>query len=464
MSEQDASPLSNPLLNISPLDGRYAKQSRALAEYFSEFALIRARLRVEVGWFVALVDRGIVKQCPRLAAGERDALNAIWQDFTLDDATRVKALEATSNHDVKACEYFLRECFEQRAELSNLVSATEFLHFAATSEDINNLAYGVLLREGLNAEVAPLMVSLVSRLRDFAHAHADLPMLSRTHGQAASPTTLGKEFNVFAARLSAALDDVKAAPIPGKFNGAVGNFNAHHIAYPDTDWRRLSAEFVQGFGLEPQTLTTQIESHDHLARLCHALMRFHAILLDLNRDIWSYISLGYLTQRRVDSETGSSTMPHKVNPIDFENSEGNLGVANALLGHLAEKLPVSRWQRDLSDSTAMRNLGVGLGHGVLAFRSTLCGLEKIDANQSRIKEDLDSAWEVLGEAAQTLLRKQGIKDGYEHIKTLTRGERLTRSSWRQLVRSLGLPKEAEQTLVSLTPEQYIGIAPQLAKE
>ncbi len=451
------------LASISPLDGRYASQTAPLADYFSEFALIRARIRVEVGWFVALVEHGLVKQCKRLSGAERAALDAVWQDFSLDDARRVKSLEATTNHDVKACEYFLRMCFAGREALSALAPAAESLHFAATSEDINNLAYGILLRASLDAELLPLMAELASRIAEFADAHADLAMLARTHGQAASPTTLGKEFAVFASRLRAAIDEIKATPIPGKCNGAVGNFNAHLIAFPDADWQALSSAFVESLGLTPQRLTTQIEPHDHLARLCHACVRFHSVLLDFDRDVWSYIALGFLKQRRVDTETGSSTMPHKVNPIDFENSEGNLGIANALLAHLAEKLPVSRWQRDLSDSAAMRNIGVALGHSWLAMRSTLRGLDKIEANEARIREDLTSAWEVLGEAAQTLLRREGVKDGYERIKALTRGETLAESSWRELVSSLGLPEDAEKALLELTPETYIGMAPELAK-
>ena len=453
----------DPLMRISPLDGRYAAQTAALAEHFSEHALIRARLRVEVSWFTTLVDQGLVKQCAALEPAERDALHSLWQALSLEDARRVKALEATTNHDVKACEYYLRECFANRPELALLRPAAEALHFAATSEDINNLAYGILLRSSLDAELLPLMDELVLRIAEFADTHAELAMLARTHGQPASPTTLGKEFAVFAARLQTALGEIRETPIPGKFNGAVGNFNAMRLAFPDTDWQALSADFVRGLGLTPQALTTQIEPHDQLARLCHAIMRFLTILLDFDRDAWSYIALGYLKQRRVESETGSSTMPHKVNPIDFENSEGNLGMANAILGHLAEKLPVSRWQRDLSDSTAMRNIGTGLGHAWLAIRSTLRGLGKIEANQTRIDEDLDKAWEVLGEAAQTLLRREGIEDGYERIKALTRGETLNASSWRELVVSLGLTKDAESTLLSLTPHTYIGLAPELAR-
>lgn len=452
------------LLAISPLDGRYAKQSGPLSDYFSEYELIRARIRIEVSWFVALAEHGLIASLDGLDDSQIEALNRIWRDFAIPDAQRVKALEVTTNHDVKACEYFLRECFAERDELSSLRGASEFIHFAATSEDINNLSYGLLLRSCVDEQLVPTMENLIKSLAEFARAHADLAMLSRTHGQAASPTTLGKEFAVFAHRLKAALDEVRALPMPGKINGAVGNFNAHLTAFPDVDWQKLSFEMVRSLGLEPQLLTTQIEPHDGIARLCHAVMRFNSMLLDMNRDVWGYISLGYLKQRRIDTETGSSTMPHKVNPIDFENSEGNLGVANALLGHLAEKLPVSRWQRDLSDSTSMRNLGVGIGHTWLAVKSAQRGLGKIEANHAAISNDLDNAWEVLAEAAQTVMRREGVADGYERLKSLTRGERLTQKSWHRLVESLGLPKEAAEQLSRLTPSTYIGLAAELARK
>lgn len=451
------------LLAISPLDGRYAKQCRPLAEYFSEFALIRARIHVEVAWFIALAKNGLITSLEGLSAAQVEALDQIWRNFDINDAFRVKDIEATTNHDVKACEYFLRECFATRDELAPLRPASEFLHFAATSEDINNLSYGILLRACIDEQLVPIMETLVKSLAEFARAHADLPMLSRTHGQSASPTTLGKEFAVFAHRLKTGLHDIQSAPIPGKMNGAVGNFNAHVLAFPNTDWEKLSFDLVHSLGLEPQALTTQIEPHDGIARLCHAILRFNSVLLDMNRDIWGYISLGYLKQRRVDTETGSSTMPHKVNPIDFENSEGNLGVANAILGHLAEKLAISRWQRDLSDSTSLRNLGVGIGHSWLALKSAQKGLAKLEANQEAISDDLDNAWEVLGEAAQTLMRREGIADGYERLKSLTRGEKLTQASWRQLVASLDLPEAAAAQLSQLTPSTYIGLASKLAK-
>lgn len=453
---------SQSLLAISPLDGRYAKQTQPLMDYFSEFALIRARIRVEVSWFIALAENGLIAGLKGLSAAQLEALDRIWQRFDINDALRVKALEATTNHDVKACEYFVRECFANRNELACLERASAFIHFAATSEDINNLSYGLLLRTFREEKLVPTMGNLVTSLANFARAHADLPMLSRTHGQSASPTTLGKEFAVFAHRLRGAFGEVQALPLPGKMNGAVGNFNAHLAAFPNINWQKLSFDLVQSLGLEPQVLTTQIEPHDGIARFCHAVMRFNSVLLDMNRDIWGYISLGYLKQRRIDTETGSSTMPHKVNPIDFENSEGNLGVANAILGHLAEKLPISRWQRDLSDSTSMRNLGVGVGHSWLAMKSAQRGLEKIEANQESISNDLDGAWEVLAEAAQTLMRREGIADAYEQLKSLTRGERITEESWHELVSSLDLPREASAQLTKLMPSTYIGIARELA--
>ncbi len=452
------------LMAISPLDGRYAKQSTPLSDYFSEFALIRARLRVEVAWFIALAENGLIASVGELSDAQVTALNRIWSEFDLTDAQRIKALEAVTNHDVKACEYFLRDCFTDRIELASLHGAREFIHFAATSEDINNLSYGLLLRSCIDEQLLPSMKDLVKSLVEFANAHADLPMLSRTHGQSASPTTLGKEFAVFAHRFKVALDDIQALSMPGKINGAVGNFNAHHLAFPNVDWEHLSFELVRSLGLAPQQLTTQIEPHDGIARLCHAIQRCNSVLQDMNRDIWGYISLGYLKQRRVDTETGSSTMPHKINPIDFENSEGNLGIANAILAHLAEKLPVSRWQRDLSDSTSMRNLGVGIGHTWLALKSAQRGLEKINANQEVIADDLEGAWEVLAEAAQTLMRREGVADGYERLKSLTRGERLTQASWRRLVESLGLPEESTAQLAQLNPSTYIGLAAELARK
>ena len=455
---------SRSLLAVSPLDGRYAKQTQSLVDYFSEFALIRARIRVEVSWFIALAENGLIAGLQGPSAAQHEALERIWREFDVNDALRVKALEATTNHDVKACEYFMRECFANRNELVSLEPASEFIHFAATSEDINNLSYGLLLHSFTEEKLVPTMGDFVTSVADFARAHADLPMLSRTHGQSASPTTLGKEFAVFAHRLGGALAEIQALRLPGKMNGAVGNFNAHLAAFPNIDWERLSLDLVQSLGLDPQVLTTQIEPHDGISRLCHAVMRFNSVLLDMSRDLWGYISLGYLKQRRIDTETGSSTMPHKVNPIDFENSEGNLGVANAILGHLAEKLPISRWQRDLSDSTSMRNVGVGIGHSWLAVKSAQRGLTKIEANQEVISNDLDSAWEVLAEAAQTLMRREGVADAYERLKALTRGERLTQESWRELVESLDLPKEAAEQLAQLTPSTYIGLASDLARK
>ncbi len=449
---------SEALLSISPLDGRYATQVQVLSEYFSEFALIRARIRVEIAWFLTLAGKGLIPSLDNLRDAETDALHRVWQDFDIRDALRVKDLEATTNHDVKACEYFLRECLAEREALAAFKPASQFLHFAATSEDVNSTAYGLLLHSCVKERLAPCLQALLDDIDTFATAHASLPMLSRTHGQPASPTTLGKEFKVFTHRLGTALDEIRAVAVRGKFNGAVGNFNAHVLAFPNVDWENLSFDFVRGLGLEPQILTTQIEPHDDLARLCHALMRWNSVLLDMSRDIWGYIALGYIKQRCRSSETGSSTMPHKINPIDFENCEGNLGVSNALLGHLADKLPVSRWQRDLSDSTGMRNLGVAIGHAFLAVTSARRGLTKIAANQEVIASELDQAWEVLGEAAQTLMRREGIDDAYERLKHLTRGERLTQAAWQRLVRSLDLPEATAEQLEQLTPATYLGLA------
>ena len=451
------------LHSISPLDGRYADKMAPIRDHFSEFALIRSRLRVEVYWLTTLIEHGLVPQLSRLSDAQERALNAIWHDLDNEGAMRVKQLEDTTNHDVKACEYYLRERIASDDALNALIPASEFVHFAATSEDINNLAYGLLIRACLNDGLTGAMQALVADVSSLAQAHAWLPMLSRTHGQSASPTTLGKEFAVFSHRLQDLLGDIGSLEIPGKFNGAVGNFNAHAIAFPEVDWPSVSADMVKGLGLNPQVLTTQIEPHDGIARLCHAFMRFNSALLDLNRDLWAYISLGYLKQKKVATETGSSTMPHKVNPIDFENSEGNIGISNAILGHLAEKLPVSRWQRDLSDSTSMRNLGTGIGHSWLAIQSTRRGLGRIQADPARIAEDLDQAWEVLAEAAQTVMRREGISDAYERLKSLTRGEKLNRESWLELVKSLGVSEDSEARLSALTPSTYIGLAAQLAQ-
>lgn len=451
------------LHSVSPLDGRYRFDTVAVRMSISEYSLIRARLRVEVTWLITLINRGLVPQVSNLSRAQSTALRRIWEELENEDALRVKELEKTTNHDVKACEYYLRECLASRDDLAGLKSASEFIHFAATSEDINNLAYGLMVDACMDEAIIPEMREFIVALSTFAEHHADLPMLSRTHGQSASPTTLGKEMAIFANRLDRLLSDVEDCEIAGKFNGAVGNFNAHLLAFPKVDWQEVSNDMVRELGLRPQLLTTQIEPHDWVARLCHALMRFNSALLDFNRDIWGYISLGYLKQRQVATETGSSTMPHKVNPIDFENSEGNIGISNAILGYLAEKLPVSRWQRDLSDSTSMRNLGAGIAHASLAIRSASRGLARIEADPQEIARDLNDAWEVLAEAAQTLMRKEGIPNGYERIKSLTRGQKLDRDAWIELVKSLHLCAESEARLTALTPSTYIGLAAQLTK-
>lgn len=450
------------LTALSPLDGRYAEKTAPLRRYLSEYALIRYRVLVEVRWLQHLADHESVPELEPLQRPVKDVLNALVDDFSTQDADQVKAHEAVTNHDVKAVEYFLRD------ETSGLSSASAnlhaFLHFACTSEDINNLSYALMLRDTRQRELVPRMRAFASELRSRAQQFADLPMLSRTHGQTASPTTLGKELANFVARLENAIARFEAVEIFGKCNGAVGNFNAHQVAYPEADWPTISAEFVESLGIKSQRYTTQIEPHDWIAEYCHALMRFDAVLLDLCRDVWSYVSLGYFRSRPVDGEVGSSTMPHKVNPIDFENAEGNIGVADALLNHLAMKLPISRWQRDLSDSTALRTLGMAIGHSFLALASATRGLGKLDADPARIAADLDDAWEVLAEAIQTVLRRYGVDDAYEQLKSLTRGRPITAEVLREFIRSSALPDDEKTRLERLRPADYVGLAAQLAAD
>jgi len=449
------------LTALSPLDGRYAGKVDALREQFSEFALIRQRVRVEIAWLLALADERAVAEVPPFTDSARSALQAIAASFSVVDAARVKAIERTTNHDVKAVEYWLKE---RVASLPEVARVAEFIHFACTSEDINNLSYGIALSEARAGVLLPLFESIAADLRTLAHAHADLPMLSRTHGQPATPTTLGKEFaNVFA-RLERQITAFSRLPIKGKLNGAVGNYNAHAIAYPGLDWEKVAARTVASVGLEFNPYTTQIEPHDGIAEYCDALARTNTILVDLDRDVWSYVSLGYFRQRMREGEVGSSTMPHKVNPIDFENSEGNLGLANALLRHLAEKLPVSRWQRDLTDSTVLRNLGVALGHTLLGGAALRQGLSKLDVDGARIAADLDANWEVLAEAIQTVMRRHGLPEPYEQLKALTRGRSgMTRESLRAFIAGLPLPDEAKTRLFALTPSTYVGLAAALAR-
>ena len=449
------------LTAISPADGRYGSGTSALRPIASEFGLIRYRVAVEVRWLKALAAQAEFDALAPFDPGAEKRLDGIANDFSLDDARRVKAIERETNHDVKAVEYFIRE---RIAGAPGLSRASEFIHFACTSEDINNLAYALMLSEARTKVLLPSMHRLLDAVRDLARAHAAVPMLSRTHGQPASPTTVGKEMSVFASRLRRQLDAFAAVPVTGKLNGAVGNYNAHLAACPGVDWHRISREFVEELGLAWNSHTTQIEPHDSTAELFHALTRFNRVVLDLCRDVWTYISLGYFRQRPVAGETGSSTMPHKVNPIDFENAEGNVGIANAILEHLAAKLPVSRLQRDLSDSTAQRNLGVGLAHSLIAYDSCLRGLGKLAIDRDAIARDLDDAWELLAEPIQTVMRRHGIENSYELLKTLTRGRAIDRATLARFIESVAIPREEKDALLALTPSAYVGAAEKLALE
>jgi adenylosuccinate lyase len=451
---------THTLTALSPVDGRYAGKVDALRPIFSEFGLIRARIRVEVQWLLALAAEPGIVELPAFGAEATARINALADAVSVDDAARVKAIEATTNHDVKAVEYYIKERLAGDAELA---PALEFVHFACTSEDINNLSYALMLREARDTVLLPQLDALIAALRGLAHEHAALPLLSRTHGQTASPTTVGKEIANVVARLLRQRHALAAVAISGKINGAVGNYNAHTVAYPEVDWPALSQRFVTGLGLDFNAYTTQIEPHDFIAELCDAQRRIDTIAIDLCRDLWGYISLGYFRQAVKAGEVGSSTMPHKVNPIDFENAEGNFGIANALLGHFAEKLPVSRWQRDLTDSTVLRALGSGFGHALIAFDALSRGLAKLSPNPDRLASDLDAAWEVLAEAVQTVMRRHGLPEPYERLKALTRGQGITESSLRAFITSLDLPDDARQRLLSLTPASYIGLAERLAR-
>jgi adenylosuccinate lyase len=451
----------SPLTALTALDGRYRGKVAALAPYFSEFALVRYRVRVEIEWLKALAAEPAIIELPPFSAATLAALDAGWRAFSVDDAARVKAIEATTNHDVKAVEYWLRERF---ADLPEVAAATPFIHFACTSEDINNLCHGLMLGDARTQVLRPALDGIEQRLRALAHALADLPMLARTHGQPATPTTLGKEVANVVARLDRAIARFDAVALPGKVNGAVGNYNAHRVAYPALDWEAFAQRFVESLGLPFNAYTTQIEPHDGIAEYCDAVARIDTILLDLDRDVWGYVALEYFRQKTKDGEIGSSTMPHKVNPIDFENSEGNLGVANALLGHLAEKLPVSRWQRDLTDSTVLRTLGTALGHAFLGWDACRRGLDKLEANPAKLAADLDRAWEVLAEPIQTVMRRYAVPDAYEQLKTLTRGKGgITRESLHAFVDTLAIPDDAKAALKALTPATYTGAAAELAR-
>ena len=442
------------LTALSPVDGRYGSKAAALREHFSEFGLIRARVIVEVRWLQRLAEHDQIVEVPSLSAEAGVFLEQLIHDFSLEDAERIKEIERTTNHDVKAVEYFLKEKIAGNAELN---AVTEFIHFACTSEDINNLSYGVMLADGLKA-LLPTMHEVADEVAKLAIAHAAQPMLSRTHGQTASPTTLGKEMANVAYRLKRQLKQIERVEILGKINGAVGNYNAHLATYPDIDWEANARTFVEGLGLSFNPYTTQIEPHDYIAELFDAVCRFNTILIDYDRDVWGYISLGYFKQRTIEGEIGSSTMPHKVNPIDFENSEGNLGLANAVLGHLAQKLPISRWQRDLTDSTVLRNLGVGLAYGLIGYHASLKGISKLEANPERLAEDLDNSWEVLAEPIQTVMRRYGIEKPYEKLKELTRGKRIDQVGFATFIDTLELPDDVKAELKELSPASYIGNA------
>ena len=451
----------DPLTALSPLDGRYASRVDALRPIFSEYGLMHRRVAVEIAWLIALSDEAGIAELPPFPAAARARLQKIAEAFSVADAARIKQIEATTNHDVKAVEYFIKERIGDDATLKQ---AKEFVHFACTSEDINNLSYALMLRDAREHVLLPELDKTIEKLRTLAHTHADLPMLSRTHGQTASPTTLGKEMANVVARLERQRRQLAAIEIPGKINGAVGNFNAHVISYPEIDWRAFSKRFVESLGLQWQAYTTQIEPHDGIAELCDAQRRIDTILVDLARDVWGYISLGYFRQKLKAGEVGSSTMPHKVNPIDFENAEGNFGIANALFGHFSEKLPISRWQRDLTDSTTLRALGEACGHALIGFASLERGLGKLEVNADRIAADLDASWEVLAEAIQTVMRRHGLPEPYEQLKALTRGKGITRDTLQTFIGSLDLPAADKQRLLALTPATYSGLAAELARE
>jgi adenylosuccinate lyase len=450
------------LTALSPLDGRYARKAAPLRQYLSEYALIRYRVLIEVRWLQHLADEPTLPDLPGLASPVKDVLNQIVDRFSIEDAKRVKAFEAETNHDVKAVEYYLREQLDGvSSKAGNLIA---FLHFASTSEDINNLAYALMLRDARQRVLLPVGKALATDLRSHAHRFADVPMLARTHGQAATPTTLGKELANFIARLDRQSALFGAVTIYGKFNGAVGNYNAHTIAYPDVDWPAVTDRFLESLGLACTRYSTQIEPHDWIAEYCQALSRFNTVAIDLCRDLWGYISLGYFRPRPIPGEVGSSTMPHKVNPIEFENAEGNFGVANELLAFLAAKLPISRWQRDLTDSTVLRNIAVALGHSLVGLDSCQRGLSKLDANVDAIRADLSDRWEVLAEAIQTVMRRHGLVDAYERLKDLTRGREVGREALVDFINSLEIPTAERRRLLALTPSDYTGLAERLARE
>jgi len=452
--------VASALLALSALDGRYADKVAPLRPIFSEYGLIKARVKVEIEWLIALAATPHINELPPFSTEAISRLRALAADFSIDDAAQVKAFEQTTNHDVKAVEYFIRQACQKDAELT---SSVEFIHFACTSEDINNLAYGLMLAEA-RAHILPVVQQVADTLQKMAQRYAHEPMLSRTHGQTASPTTLGKEIANVSTRLQRQIKQLAQVELSGKINGAVGNYNAHVVAYPNVDWPTFCQQFVESLGLAFNPYTTQIEPHDGIAEISHAFVRINTILIDLCRDIWGYISLGYFIQKLKDGEVGSSTMPHKVNPIDFENAEGNLGVANALFEHFAAKLPISRWQRDLSDSTVLRSLGTAFGHSLVALQSLAKGLDKLVINPSRLAEDLDHAWEVLAEAVQTVMRRQRLPDPYQQLKLFTRGKAIDAHTLRGFIETLPLPDSDKQRLLALTPATYTGLAAVLAQK
>jgi len=451
----------NELTAISPVDGRYGSKTAAFRDLFSEYGLIRHRVLVEVRWFQALAAHSEITEVPELDKDAFNVLNGIVNNFSLSDAERIKTIERTTNHDVKAVEYFLKEKIQGNATLE---ASNEFLHFACTSEDINNLSHGLMLKTGRDEVLLPAMDEIIENLSKQAQEFATQPMLSRTHGQTASPTTVGKELANVVYRLRKQRDQVADIQIYGKANGAVGNYNAHISAYPEINWPEFSQKFIESIGLTINPFTIQIEPHDYMAEMFDAISRFNTILIDLSRDIWAYISNAYFKQKTVAGEIGSSTMPHKVNPIDFENAEGNLGIANALLNHLSLKLPISRWQRDLTDSTVLRNLGVGFAHSLIAYQSLIKGLNKLEINAAVIEADLDSSWEVLAEPVQTVMRRYGIENPYEKLKELTRGKAITQKAFQEFIQTLDIPEDARSNLLELTPLNYIGNAVEQTKK
>ncbi|MGQ8365660.1 adenylosuccinate lyase [Glaciecola sp. 1036] len=449
------------LTALSPVDGRYGSKTSDLREFFSEFGLIKYRVEVEVRWLQALAALDAINEVPALSEQANKLLNNIVADFNEVDAQRIKDIESTTNHDVKAVEYFLKEKVEA---LDELAQVSEFIHFACTSEDINNLSHALMLTNGLQQVLVPQCQAIIDAIAKLAKQYRDIPMMSRTHGQPASPSTMGKEMANVAVRLHKQLKQIKSVEILGKINGAVGNYNAHLSAYPDVDWHEFSAQFVSSLGLTHNPFTTQIEPHDYIAELYDAIARFNTIIIDFDRDVWGYIALGHFKQKTIAGEIGSSTMPHKVNPIDFENSEGNLGIANAILSHLSAKLPVSRWQRDLTDSTVLRNLGVGLGYSLIAYQATLKGISKLEVNEQSLANELDANWELLAEPIQTVMRRYGIEKPYEKLKELTRGKKVNAQAIGEFIDNLEMPEPAKNSLKSLSPASYIGDAIRLVDQ